>query len=151
MNIFINNNKYQIAQLGKYREENPSYRKLMTFIIDWFDGKQIFNFQTSGSTGQPKEIQITKSQILSSVKATKEALNLKPTDQVLICLNPDYIATTMMVARCLILEMDMHIIAPSSNPFEQISPKTKIDFASFQLYHLHLNVVISLLLLLNHS
>lgn len=131
MKIYINNKEYQLADLESFVSKNSEYLKLMKFIQDWGAGKQIFNFQTSGSTGRPKEISITRTQITSSVLATKKALSLDQNDQVLICLNPEYIATTMMVARCLILDLDIHIIKPSADPFKLINDEIVINFASF--------------------
>jgi O-succinylbenzoic acid--CoA ligase len=131
MKIYINNKEYQLTDLESFIRRNSKYSKLIKFIQNWRIGKQTFNFHTSGSTGKPKEISITKNQITSSVLATKKALDLNQNDKVLICLNPEYIATTMMVARCLVLDLDMHIIEPSANPFELLNDKVKIDFASF--------------------
>ena len=131
MKIYINNKEYQLTDLESFISKNPKYSKLVKFIQNWRIGKQTFKFQTSGSTGKPKEISITKNQIISSVLATKKALGLDQEDKVLICLNPEYIATTMMTARCLILNLDMYIIEPSANPFKLIDAEIKIDFASF--------------------
>lgn len=86
---------------------------------------------TSGSTGDPKVIKIDRSQIEASVFMTKNALELKPNMNALICLDPKYIASIIMAARCIILDMNMIIVEPSSNPLKSIDPSLHIDFASF--------------------
>lgn len=136
MVIYLKEKKYQLTELEIFAQQNPFYSELKDFIDSWLQNESTFNFKTSGSTGKPKIIQIRRHQIESSVKATKEALNLNSTDKVLVCLNPDYIATKMMVARCLILDLDIHLIKPSSNPFFEIDEHTKIDFASFVPYQI---------------
>lgn len=131
MEIIFNHKCFELANINLIAKEKPMYSGLINFINEWINQKQEFSFQTSGSTGTPKNTKITRSQIEASVNMTKKALELSPDDNVLVCLNPEYIATIMMVARCLILDLNMIIVEPSSNPFRYLSEERRIDFASF--------------------
>jgi o-succinylbenzoate---CoA ligase len=62
------------------------------FIKNWLEGTEKFIQQTSGSTGAPKSISITRQQMVASAKLTEEVLKLAPSDVALVCLDPEYIA-----------------------------------------------------------
>lgn len=131
MNILYKKNNYRLSDLDNLKSEAPFFESGITFINQWFSDTNTFKFKSSGSTGTAKTIAINRNQILSSVALTKGALQLKNTDRTLICLAPEYVATKMMLARCLILDMDIILVDPSSNPLEGLSKNEKIDFASF--------------------
>lgn len=74
---------------------------------------------------------------MASVNATASYLGLKSNHKVLMCLDPNFVAATMMVARCLVLDMDLIIQRPSSNPL--LTLNEKVDFVSlvpFQIYQM---------------
>ena len=131
MQIYFNHKIFTIKTLSDIKNDDLAYSELIDFMIKWLNGDQTFIFKTSGSTGVRKNITITRYQIESSVFATKKAIGLESNDKVLICLNPTYIATIMMAARCLILDLDLYITPAKSNPFKEIDQNVKIDFASF--------------------
>src|SRR5215218_23722 len=75
---------------------NEQERNVMRFIQDWTNGKQTFEFQTSGSTGNAKVIQLNRSQLVASAHLTRTALGLQPGWNALICLDARFIAGAMM-------------------------------------------------------
>ncbi len=101
-----------------------------SFIKHWIEGKENFVQQTSGSTGEPKSITITRQQMIASAKLTEEALKLSAADTALVCLDPAYIAGKMMLVRCFVTNMQIVAISPSSNPFLFLPTDIKIDFAA---------------------
>ena len=129
MKITFQYQTFDPKAFGLVVSEDVEYARLGQFVLDWIDGHEEFIFQTSGSTGAPKEITIGRNQILASVAGTQRALGLASGDNVLICLSPAYIATMMMMARALILDLDVVILAPSSDPLARLD--AKVDFASF--------------------
>jgi O-succinylbenzoic acid--CoA ligase len=104
------------------------------FIRDWLNGVTKFTLRTSGSTGEPKPITITRDQMASSAKATEQALELKPGYRSLICLDTRFIAGKMMIARCLVTDMWMEVQEPRRNPFTDLRDSHQIDFVALVPY-----------------
>ncbi|UQD57322.1 AMP-binding protein [Flavobacterium sp. K5-23] len=86
------------------------------FILDWFDSKTHINLKTSGTTSEPKIIQISKQAMVNSALATGDFFELKPGDKALLCLSTNYIAGKMMLVRSIILGLEIDVISPSSFP-----------------------------------
>lgn len=138
MKFTFRNYTYEPVELQELYEQDSSYFSLIEFVRKWRKGDHTFEFQTSGSTGTPKTIPIYRKQIEASVANTAQYLDLQRGEKILLCLHPGYIAAIMMAARGLILDLDVHIISPSINPFEETGDQT-FDFASFvplQIYHM---------------
>lgn len=135
MKIVFEDSIYLLSKLSDLRKNYPEAAKLIHFIRSWQQNKTTFQFQTSGSTGLPKSIDVNRYQIVASVEATTQYLSLKNGDQVLIALDPNFVATLMMVARCLILDMDLVLERPTANPLEKTN--LPIDFASFVPYQIY--------------
>ncbi|UXP32007.1 AMP-binding protein [Reichenbachiella agarivorans] len=135
MKIIFQNTIYSPDELNQLSKTYLGSQPLCQFISHWLEGHSDFTFQTSGSTGIPKNISVQRRQIEASVHATADFLNLKASDQVLLCLNPQYIASIMMAARALVLDMDLYIQAPSANPLTTLNHT--IDFASFVPFQIY--------------
>ena len=64
---------------------SSSYNQLViSFCMEWQTNKSEFIVHTSGSTGVPQPISLTRKQMQNSVSATAEALNLKQNERFLI-------------------------------------------------------------------
>lgn len=115
-------------QSNQVAGKTPFETATFDFIRDWLSGKEEFVIHTSGSTGQPKEIVLSRTQLQYSAARTVEALGLVAGDRALVCLNTEYIAGKMMLVRA--LERGLWIIAaePSSNPFNFIT--SDVDFTA---------------------
>jgi len=100
------------------------------FIKKWFSASDTFAQKTSGSTGAPKEIVITREQMIVSAKLTAEALRLKNGDHALLCLDPEYIAGKMMLVRSLVTGMKIVAVNPVANPFRKIPRNVRVDFVA---------------------
>lgn len=103
-------------------------KDLARFLLDWFDEKPYITLTTSGTTGTPKIIQITKQAMVNSALATAIFFDLKPKDKALHCLPAKYIAGKMMLVRGLILGLEMDFVEPNSNPLA--NNKTDYDFVA---------------------
>lgn len=144
MKIRLQEHTYTLESIEKLSDSHSYYKGLVDFMINWHLGDASFLFHTSGSTGTAKEIQISRNQILASVKATQDKLNLVKGEKALMCLNPDFIASKMMAARAISVGMDLIITTPSSSPLKLL--ETTIDFGSFvpfQIYKMIRNGSIS--------
>ena len=94
------------------------------FLLDWFDYKSYIEMETSGSTGAPKTISISKQAMVDSALATGDFFDLQPGNKALQCLPVKYVAGKMMLVRAMILGLDLEFVAPSSHPLEN----NEIDF-----------------------
>ena len=94
---------------------------LGVFIEKWVDSNSEISLQTSGSTGIPKTILMSKQSMVSSALATGNYFKLSPGDSALSCLPFTYIAAKMMFVRAYVLGLELECIKPSSSPLELLS------------------------------
>ena len=113
------------------KTDNPDF---FQFLKQWTSKSSTIELYTSGSTGLPKKIHISKSKMVVSAKRTASFLNLQPKDKALCCLPFNYIAGKMMVVRALVLGLDLYLTKPSKNPLKTID--TNFDFVAFTPYQL---------------
>lgn len=105
------------------------------FLRNWFDENSFIEVKTSGSTGNPKIIQLQKIHMINSAKATGDYFNLPENTTALLCMSPNYIAGKMMLVRALTLGWHLDIAEPTSNPLKN---RDKIyDFSAMVPMQLH--------------
>jgi o-succinylbenzoate---CoA ligase len=137
--IWINGRDISIEAI---RNENASpasdfERSTFNFIREWLSEQAIFEIQTSGSTGIPKKILLTRDQMLASARMTEQALALKPGYTALVCLHTHYIAGRMMLVRCFATGMRIVVTEPTANPLANIPDSITIDFTAWVPYQLY--------------
>lgn len=106
------------------------------FVGEWFSGSPMIEVQTSGSTGAPKRIDISKQAMRQSARLTCSELGLKEGDRALLCMPLQYIGAKMMVVRAIEAGLDLVVSEPCSHPMREV--EGRIDFAAmtpFQAYH----------------
>ena len=137
--IIINKKVYQAENLNTLLENEPaeaSWPKLVyDFLQNWFDDSDVIITHTSGSTGQPKEIKLSKQAIRNSAAMTNSFFGLGAGKTALLCLPASYIAGKMMLVRAIVGGFNLICVEPEANPFQKISGK--IDFAAITPYQLN--------------
>ena len=103
---------------------------IIYFCSNWLSGQEEFNVNTSGSTGIPKTISISRVQAIASASITELALGLLPHWNALLCLAPNTIAGKMMMVRAMHTGMNLYVVEPSHDPFAGLPNNTKIDFVA---------------------
>ena len=98
---------------------------------------------TSGSTGEPKPITISHSQIKTSVQMTADALRLCAGDRALVCLSTESIGGLMMLARGLVLNLDLQVVEPQREPLKSIPLDTAAPFDFYSFVPLQLQTLLS--------
>lgn len=98
------------------------------FLNEWDSGTNEIVLRTSGSTGQPKVIRVSKRIMWHSAGATIEALQLKKARRALLALSPEYIAGKMMIVRAMRAGWELEVVSPSGNPLK--NTKGEFDFAA---------------------
>lgn len=117
--IALNGKKYRIDEYESWcyalssDEENE---KLRQFFKEWADERDFILGKTSGSTGDPKTIKLSKRAMLASAELTNSFFNLKAGDSILLCLSVNYIAGKMMLVRAIAGGLNVVVAKPSSEP-----------------------------------
>ncbi|MCF8303080.1 MAG: AMP-binding protein [Bacteroidales bacterium] len=131
--LIINGTKYTKAELVRHAKKIPAdesqpewYRDFYRFINDWLDGKPEIKVNTSGTTGQPKIISLSKSAMIRSAKKTLAYFELKKDDKALLCLPAKYIAGKMMIVRAMTGELNLLIGEPSTGAWNDLNEP--VDF-----------------------
>ena len=113
------------GQLFKSKNDLISFSKSISseialFLIDFLDESDTIKLQTSGSTGNPKVIEVKKEFMVNSAKATGEFFHMKENTTALLCISPNYVGGKMMLVRALVLGWKLDIVEPNSNPLKEI-------------------------------
>ncbi|MES2554841.1 MAG: AMP-binding protein [Bacteroidota bacterium] len=113
----------------KYRTTDLRIRdEVEQFINEWNAGKSVFEVKTSGSTGIPKSIQLTREQLIASAKRTLDFFQLKPGNTALLGLSPSTIGGKMMIVRALVGNLTLIVTEPSAFPTEALLAGETLDF-----------------------
>ena len=115
---------------------DENFPELETFIREWFGENGKIHTMTSGSTGPPKTIELDRSHMINSARATGKYFDLGPRSKALLCLPLGFIAGRMMLVRAMVLGWQLDSIEPTSEP---LIPENKAyDFSAMvpmQLFH----------------
>ncbi len=117
----LNSNYYNAEELREVayslvKEGEPFEKTMGDFLMDWLDAKDYINVKTSGSTGQPKIMKVSKQAMVNSAIATGNYFKMKPGHTALLCLPTHYIAGKMMLVRAMILGLDLDFVDPTTQP-----------------------------------
>ncbi|MCF8430238.1 MAG: AMP-binding protein [Bacteroidia bacterium] len=135
MQLFIDHIAYQIESITDLENIDKSLLnnneiKAFSFLENWFNNND-FSFQSSGSTGIPKQFIFTKEELIWSATQTNHYLSLnQKSTHFYICLDINLVAGAMLLARAILLKAKVTIINPSSNPFENLTSNHPYNFAS---------------------
>jgi o-succinylbenzoate---CoA ligase len=123
-------NKEDLCRVAySFIKEGEDFEKPVgNFILDWFDDNSYIDMQTSGSTGIPKMIRISKQAMVESAIATGDFFDIHPGQKILQCLPVKYIAGKLMFIRAFILGLEMDFVAPTSTPL--YNNDTEYDFVA---------------------
>ncbi len=131
--LCINGREFQGAELMNFCELKLKSTKtanwevpIFQFVVDWLDEKEEIQVKTSGSTGEPKLIQLQKKHMINSAMATANALGLEAGQTALLALPAEYIAGKMMIVRTMVCHLNLILSEPSANPLK--NRDEKIDY-----------------------
>jgi len=129
----INGVTYSPQQLqdyirGRYNVAEEWEQYLYDFILQWLSDSDAITLQTSGSTGQPRQIVFPRSAFEASARATINYFDIQPNSNLLLCLPAQYVAARLMVVRAFVGNCNLVILPPSGNPLAELNEP--IDFAA---------------------
>ena len=91
-------------------------QQAITFCTEWLEGKESFLQTTSGTTGAPQELLLSRQQLEASAKSTGAFFDVDASFSLLCCLNPAFIAGKMMLVRALVWDCEVTLVEPSADP-----------------------------------
>ena len=133
--LLLNGKKFYLDEIQHYsfRESIPlnGYEaKTLEFCKNWLQGVQEFPLLTSGSTGVPKMVPLSRAAMEASAKRTIQLFKLQAEDKLLVCLNTEYIAGMMLLVRGLVGNLHLTIVEPIGNPLASIDLESAFAFAA---------------------
>ena len=128
---------YDLPEISQLSLESftPYQRRALTFCKAYIDGQETFQMYTSGSTGEPKSIALSRNQMQASAQATIQALELKSHHQLLTCISTDFIGGKMMLVRGIELAARVKLVEPSAT-LEDLQPPDFVALVPLQVYSL---------------
>ncbi len=100
----------------------PWEQSIYRFLNEWHDAGEYVRVQTSGSTGVPKTLHVSKQMMRVSARKTLQYFDLKANDKMLLCLSADYIAGKMMLVRAIEGGLQLWAVEPDGVPFKAKAP-----------------------------
>lgn len=127
---------YELLETSKGKPElkvlgDVYLAQVWKFICEWNRNTSSFSLQTSGSTGEPKTISVSRLSMQQSARLTGEFLELRQGQTALLCLPVGFIAGKMMIVRAITLGLNLLVVEPSKNPLLRVDDGITIDFAAF--------------------
>lgn len=98
-----------------FQPQNEFEIDIQAFLSEWNNDSLTMKAQTSGSTGQPKEIVLTKENMRKSAQMTAKYLQLKQGDTALLVMPISYIAGKLMLVRALEIGLKLICMPPTSS------------------------------------
>ena len=114
--------------------KSPFEDQTFSFIREWLSGQKTFTIQTSGSTGAPKMISVTREQMIASAGLTEQVLGLKQSSNALVCIDTKHIGGRMMLVRSFVTGMRIWAIEPCATPLQKLPIDHCVNFAAFVPY-----------------
>lgn len=113
-----------------FTENSRIGEDIRSFWDDFAFDSPVMTGYTSGSTGAPKALAISKSAMLYSAEQTVRFFGLDGSCTALLALPVKYIAGRMMLVRAYVSGMRVHAVEPSLNPLAGLADEP-IDFGAF--------------------
>ena len=139
MRLFFKQHVFEVEEAKDYiqvlsKSKEPYLLELSNLLKKWFDSELDFEVQTSGSTGSPKTIRLTKSKMRKSASLTISTFGLHSFNKLMLCLPLSSIAGIMMLVRSIELNSDLVVSRPRANPFNDLPKDIDIDFIAITPY-----------------
>jgi len=127
--VYRQGNDLKVYCTNMLESEIPDWHKdVVRFIEEWLNDEEYVEAKTSGSTGIPKVIKLSKSSMINSAQKTNAFFQLNNKSKALLCLSANYIAGKMMLVRAFVGGFNLILSEPSGNPLLNICEP--IDFVA---------------------
>lgn len=126
----LNGNSLKVNEINS--SVNLDMVDIAAFLQEFESNKSYMNVRTSGSTGLPKTIRLSRNHMKASAAKTIEFLKLQDKDRSLMCLPSDKIGGIMMLVRGWVGNLDLHIVPAQSEPLKKVDGN--FEFAAMVPY-----------------
>lgn len=109
-------------------EQRAFLAEIEQFKNEWKKQEPTLTVHTSGSTGEPKAMQVEKVRMWDSALMTLQTLGLQEGNTALLCMPLKYIAGQMMLVRSFAGGLPLMAVAPTSHPYASLHEAP--DFAA---------------------
>lgn len=110
----VANNAYSLNELLALKSTKPWIIDIQDFLRNWLDDNPNILAHSSGSTGEPKSILLSKKAMKASAQLTNNFFSLNQNSKALLCLSSRYIAGKMMLVRALEGAFTLFLEEPAS-------------------------------------
>ena len=115
--LFVwNNRSYSATELVDLQEVPEHIATVQSALRFCLSQDSEWTLQTSGSTGAPKTLALSRAMIYGSARATLDAFELVPGSTAALVLPAKYIGGFMMVIRAFIGQLTLHLCEPRALP-----------------------------------
>ncbi len=115
--LFVwNNRSYSATELVDLQEVPEHMATVQSALRFCLSQDSEWTLQTSGSTGAPKTLALSRAMIYGSARATLDAFELVPGSTAALVLPAKYIGGFMMVVRAFIGQLTLHLCEPRALP-----------------------------------
>lgn len=107
----------QISEIEKLEVSNDWLMSVISFLKFWYSDARYFEAKTSGSTSEPKTIQISRDQLIISAESTiRHFAFSSETDGLVSCISARHVGGFMVLVRGILANLDVWILPPKSSP-----------------------------------
>ncbi|MBI3232833.1 MAG: AMP-binding protein [Bacteroidetes bacterium] len=100
---------------------SQQFQSAYFFCKEWLSGQQRFLVKTSGSTGNPKSILLTRGQLEVSARNLGNYIGYQPHDEMHVVINANSIGGLMQIVRAMCYHMNVYVYEPSVDVVESIA------------------------------
>ena len=126
--MIVEHKDFKISYLVQDQKE-----KIEAFLSNLRDGSLSILCKTSGSTGTPRQIEISKKSLAVSAQNSIDFFKLKPKETAILCMSIDFIAGKMMLVRAMMAGLELKVLPVSSSLSELIEASEFIALFPKQL------------------
>ena len=125
--IILDNQTYSVADFLNLENLATWLADVQEVLRFWLSEEDALNVQTSGSTSAPKLIQLPRTLLEHSARATLHRLGVAPGATVILFIPAKYIGGKMLLIRALIGDLAIHLYEPAAelpelnNSFDLVS------------------------------
>lgn len=131
--MFIDFSAFDFEKLKNKYQHDVYYAKVLDFLDKYYHSDH-FHSHTSGSTGEPKLLEISNIQANESAKLSNQYFGINADTHFLLCLDIRYIGSKLMLIRAKNAQAKITIIEPSLTFYNSLLGQ-RFDFISLTPLH----------------